>query len=144
MCTCIVGCTLVWGGVGEAWVENTLFASDDAHFAASLRDLDFEYENQGYNEAEKEPRRQRKAKVRRQKKNMQNGRRGHEADLRGEAVLSRLQMSRSMVISAKNPSVVQVERILRRNATRGGHGSAHGAIIWQGGLGRSNWLKRRG
>ena len=64
MCTCIVGCTLVWGGVGEAWVENTLFASDAAHFAASLRELDWEYENQGYNEAEKEASCQRKAKSR--------------------------------------------------------------------------------
>ena len=60
MCTCIVGCTLVWGGVGDAWVENTLFASDAAHFAASLRDLDFEYENQGYRGAVKEASRSRK------------------------------------------------------------------------------------
>ena len=144
MWTCLVGCTLVWGGARCHPCANTLFASDAAHFAARLRELDFEYENQRYNEAENEASCQRKANIRRHKLNMHNWRRGHNGDMREEVVPSRLQMLRSMAISAKNPSVVQVERILQRNATRGGHGSAHGAIIWQGGLGRTNLLKRRG
>ena len=101
--------TSVGRGVGEAWVENTLFASDAAHFAASLRDLDFEYENQGYNEAEKEASCQRKVKSRHPNLNMQNGRRGHEGEMRGEVVPSRLQMPRSMANSAKIPSLIPIE-----------------------------------
>ena len=60
--------------------------------------------------------------------NMHNWRRGHNGDMREEVVPSRLQMSRSRAISAKNPSVVPIERYRRRRATRGGETSPHSGL----------------
>ena len=74
MYTCLVGCTLVWGGGRCHSCANTFLASEAAQVTASLRGLDWKYENHVNHPAKKEASRQRKAIIRRPNLNMQEAR----------------------------------------------------------------------